>query len=96
MRPKEPVYSTCAAEGCYRPTRTKYCSQLCAKLDQRQVERPTREQLELLVWDHPSNQLAEMFGVTDITIANWCRAYGVDKPPRGYWTGRQRRRIEQR
>ncbi len=90
---KEPEYFTCNRDGCYRPTRTKYCSQECAKTDQRIADRPTAEDLEALVWAHPSKKLAEMFGVTDVTIANWCRACGVEKPPRGYWTGRTRRQV---
>jgi len=93
---KEPEYRTCRREGCYRPTKTVYCSQSCAKQDQRIAARPPQEELEMLVWTYPSKQLAEIFGVTDVTIANWCRAYDIDKPPRGYWTGRLRRPLEQR
>lgn len=25
------------------------------------------------------------FGVSDKAVEKWCKAYGVEKPPRGYW-----------
>jgi hypothetical protein len=90
---KDPEYRTCRLDGCWLPTKTVYCCQEHAKLDQRIVDRPTQEELEMLVWTHPTRELAKIFGVTDTTIANWCRQMGIDKPPRGYWTGRQRKQI---
>lgn len=46
---------------------------------------PTKEVLADLVWKIPSTKIAEQFGVSDKAIYKWCRKYGIEKPPRGYW-----------
>lgn len=53
--------------------------------DRRKVERPSKEELFKLVWEMPTIKLAEKFGVSDKAIGKWCKSYGIDKPPRGYW-----------
>ena len=52
----------------------------------RKVERPSKENLEKLVWEKPSIKIAKDFGVSDSAISKWCKAYGISKPKRGYWT----------
>lgn len=47
--------------------------------------RPTRSQLEKLVWLMPTTTLAEIFAVTDSAIGKWCAEDGISKPGRGYW-----------
>ncbi|WP_110888961.1 hypothetical protein [Deinococcus yavapaiensis] len=37
------------------------------------------------VWTTPAAQLVAEFGVSDVTIAKWCRSRNIPKPPRGYW-----------
>jgi len=76
--------------SCGREYNTKsedqiYCSQSCAQFACRRVERPSREELCKLVWEIPTVQLANKFGVSDKSIEKWCRGYKIDKPPRGYW-----------
>lgn len=51
----------------------------------RKVDRPSREELEKLVWELPTTKLAIRFGVSDVSISKWCESYGISKPPRGYW-----------
>lgn len=51
----------------------------------RKVERPSQEELEKLVWEKPTAQIAKDFGVSDKAVEKWCKAYGIQKPPRGYW-----------
>lgn len=51
----------------------------------RKVERPSKEELHQLVWSQPTIHIAKYFGVSDQAVAKWCKAYGIDKPPRGYW-----------
>lgn len=46
----------------------------------------TKELLETLVWLKPSTKLAIELGVSDTLIRKWCKAYGIRKPPPGYWT----------
>jgi len=62
-----------------------YCSLKCAGAVRRKVERPSRDQLAKLVWSMPTTKVAKSLGVSDVAVAKWCKLYGVEKPPRGYW-----------
>ena len=46
--------------------------------------------LAKLVWSKPTVEIAKDFGVSDVAIAKRCRKFGIQKPPRGYWTSKQR------
>ena len=52
----------------------------------RKVIRPSKEELEKLVWQKSTSQLARDFGVSDNAIGKWCKLYEISKPPRGYWS----------
>ncbi|ABA24646.1 conserved hypothetical protein [Trichormus variabilis ATCC 29413] len=56
-----------------------------ARVLTRKVVRPSKEELEKLVWEKPTAQIGKDFGVSDKSVEKWCKAYGIDKPPRGYW-----------
>lgn len=62
-------------------------------LKARKVERPSKEDLQKLVWIKPTQQIAKEFGVSDKAVEKWCKAYGIDKPPRGYWAKKQYGKI---
>ena len=47
---------------------------------------PPREELEKLLWEIPSTQIAKRYGVSDSVVVKWAKRYGISKPPRGYWT----------
>ena len=51
----------------------------------RKVDRPTKEELQKLIWTTPTKEIAKSFGVSDKAIEKWCRCYELEKPPRGYW-----------
>ncbi len=51
----------------------------------RKVIRPTKEKLYEMLWEKPTSIVAKEFGVSDVAIAKWAKAYGIKKPPRGYW-----------
>lgn len=53
------------------------------------VEWPSKEELTKLVWEKPTTQLSNHFGVSDVAISKWCKSYGIPKPPRGYWAKQQ-------
>jgi hypothetical protein len=44
-----------------------------------------KEELEKLVWEMPTTEVAKIFGVSDVAIGKRCTLLGVNKPPRGYW-----------
>lgn len=73
-----------ASPGC-----DTYCSQKCYRLASRRMVRPSKEELQELIWAKPTSQLAKEFGVSDKAIEKWCKAYGIQKPPRGYWAKQQ-------
>lgn len=56
-----------------------------SRIHTRKVERPFKEELEKLVWEKPTAQIARELGVSDKAVEKWCKAYGIEKPPRGYW-----------
>jgi Zn finger protein HypA/HybF involved in hydrogenase expression len=68
-----------------KPEQDTYCSQQCSQLSSRRVLRPSKEELKQLVWMKPTTQIAKDFGVSGKAIEKWCKAYDIDKPPRGYW-----------
>lgn len=76
---------SCPHCGVAYKSRHKHCSVACAHKAQMKVERPSREELQRLVWKYPTKVLAGRYGVSDVAIAKWCKKYGVNKPPRGYW-----------
>jgi hypothetical protein len=62
-----------------------FCSMECFGVSRRKVERPSNEQLAELVWKMPTTKIAETYGVSDKAVGKWCKNYGIEKPPRGYW-----------
>jgi len=55
----------------------------------RKVERPSKKELNNLIWKHPITYLGKLFGVSDVAIHKWIKIYGLNKPPRGYWLSSQ-------
>jgi hypothetical protein len=46
---------------------------------------PSKEELEVLLWEIPSTRIAQMYDVSDTTVKKWARYHNLSKPPRGYW-----------
>lgn len=57
-----------------------------ANIKKRKVERPSKEELEKLLWEIPTVKIAERFNVSDTAVSKWAKHYGLQKPERGYWT----------
>lgn len=49
----------------------------CAKIVSRTVERPSREELKVLIRTVPFTRIGQQFGVTDNSIRKWCVAMGL-------------------
>lgn len=45
-----------------------------------------RQELYELVWSRPMYQAAKHFGVSDVTLRNWCVKLDVPIPDRGHWS----------
>lgn len=65
------------------------CASIRFNFKNRKVERPSKHELEILIWSKPTTHLAQDFGVSDKAIEKWCKAYEIEKPPRGYWAKKQ-------
>lgn len=64
----------------------KFCSTECMAISNRKVSnRPSEEELKKLLWEISTVKIAERYGVSDQAVAKWAKAYGLTKPPRGYW-----------
>jgi biotin operon repressor len=49
------------------------------------IQWPTKEELEKLLWQSPTQQLALQLGVSDKAVEKRAKKLGLSKPPRGYW-----------
>jgi len=67
-----------------RSTR-KYCSTSCKNTEHYDAKWPSNEELEKLVWEMSTVQLAKQLGVSSKAIEKRCKKHGIEKPPRGYW-----------
>lgn len=78
-------------ENMFSTTRcnAQFCSKECSHIGRQKVERPTKEQLEKLVWEKPTTHIAKDYGVSDKSIEKWCKSYDIEKPPRGYWVKKE-------
>ncbi len=59
------------------------------KANRKSSLRPSKEELEKLIWEEPASRLAEKFFVSDSCIVKWCKKYGIKKPGVGYWSKKQ-------
>ena len=56
----------------------KYCSNKCCKLDNRKVERPSKEELITILSAHNWSSAGRKFGVSDNAIRKWAKQYGIN------------------
>lgn len=62
---------------CPKARLCKKCANEENHLLMRKVERPTKEELENLIFDKPFKEIARMYGVSDNAIRKWCKNYGL-------------------
>ena len=63
---------------CNRPISKGSCRcKQCAKIAQRKVVRPSREELKKLVREHSFVELGKQFQVSDNAIKKWCKFYNL-------------------
>jgi hypothetical protein len=66
--------------GEYKHYKAKRCLN-CAKLLSRKVERPSKKELEKLIWDMPFTKIGKMYNVSDVAVKKWCKTYGITNIP---------------
>jgi hypothetical protein len=55
----------------------EFCSAKCSNNDSRKVERPSKEELEKLIYIKTFTQIGKDFGVSDNAVKKWCKSYGL-------------------
>lgn len=50
------------------------------------IEWPSITQMQKLVYEKPTSQLAIDLGVSDVAIGKFCKKHNIAKPPRGHWS----------
>ena len=70
-----------------------YCSKSCAIEATKRTDL-TRKELEDLVWSAPIRDVAAGLGVSDAAVHKLCKKFGIEKPPRGHWLAKDRRKSE--
>lgn len=73
---------TCRDNGVTLLNKDRVC------LKSRRVERPSKEELEKMIWETSVLEVSYKYGVSDVAVAKWCKKYGIVRPPRGYWAKR--------
>ncbi len=81
----EHTCKTCKEVFTSKSKTQKYCSYKCSHKASHKIEHPTKKELFKLIWEKPTTHIAKDFGVSDKAIEKWCKKYGIEKPPRGYW-----------
>lgn len=79
---KKKYYCTCGNEIYKGSKRCRLCF-----LKDNKTKRPTKEELEKLINQHPMTVLGKMFNVSDNCVKKWCKYYEIELGDRrGYWT----------
>ena len=63
--------------------RAKSCASCCSRYYV--GIKPTKEELEKLIWSKSMIDIGSDLGVSANTIKRWAKQYGIDRPPHGYW-----------
>lgn len=50
------------------------------------INRPSKEELENMLWKIPTSAIAQKYDVSDKAVEKWAKKYNLTKPPRGYWS----------
>lgn len=63
----------------------KFCCGLCASQFSRKVKHPSKEELEILIYEKPILKIAQDYNVSDTAVIKWCKKFNLKRPGRGYW-----------
>lgn len=74
---KEIYFCSCGREKYKNSKLCKLCNDTLPKLSQRRIQRPTKEELEILIKENSFSALGRKFGVSDNAIRKWCKTYRI-------------------
>lgn len=87
---KTKCFDSKVCKTCYNTFRTKYQFQYDQKT---KVPHPSKEELQKLLWEKPTTQIAKELGVSDKAVEKWSKKLGCSKPSRGYWAKKKHNKI---
>lgn len=56
---------------------TKYCSQGCARIGSRKINRPKKEELSKLINEKTWVEIGLLFNISDNAVRKWAKNYGL-------------------
>jgi hypothetical protein len=78
------VCNTPFTESQSHAARRSTCSVECSAIFRRKFD-VTADELQVMIWDTSTTQVAATFDVSDKAVEKRCVKFGIIKPPRGYW-----------
>lgn len=75
-KPETPVSNCCVDCGIEISKGASRCK-ICHDKYQRQVDRPSREELKVLVRNNSFTSIGKQYGVSDNAVRNWCKQYNI-------------------
>lgn len=84
FKKKNPKIYYCSC-GAIRDRAAAQCIKCYLQKDRTKIRWPTKQELEKLVWEQSTSQIAKKLGVSDKAVEKWCKKMSISKPPRGYW-----------
>lgn len=74
------IYPNCIC-GNTKTFYAKFCL-TCVNFNRRKIKnRPSKEELQFLIWEKPFTELGKQYGVSDNTVRKWCKKYGIENFP---------------
>lgn len=62
----------------------------CYCMKKRKVKnRPSKRELEKLIWKYPLTKIGKNFGVSDNSVRKWCNSYGINNLPNSSYRRRK-------
>lgn len=80
--------NNCSICGCVISKKSKFCRK-CFANKRVKTNKPTKEELYILIWKMPITEIAKIYHVSDKAVAKWISRYNLEKPNRGHWIRRR-------
>lgn len=73
----EHIYLLKRCKVCGAECLEDYCSNKCSNISQRRANRPSKEELDVLIHTVSFVKIGEKYGVSDNAIRKWCKSYNL-------------------
>lgn len=92
--PRPKITHQCLSCGITVGQKGRRC-RACYNVFQQRCKRPSVVELDQLLWQMPTTDIAQRYGVSERAIRNWMEGYGLKGRGKGYWRwrGKQNRGL---